>query len=63
MRKFSVFVSAFGIVMIILSVMTLAYSRKGEDGYVLSLINIGIGILLSVSGMIVYVKNKNKEKE
>ena len=63
MRKFSVFVSAFGIVMIILSVMTLAYSRKGEDGYVLSLINIGIGILLSVSGMIVYVKNKNKETE
>lgn len=63
MRKFSVFVSAFGIVMIILSVLTLAYSRKGEDGYVLSLINIGIGILLSVSGMIVYVKNKNKEKE
>ena len=49
--------------MIILSVLTLAYSRKGEDGYVLSLINIGIGILLSVSGMIVYVKNKNKEKE
>ena len=63
MRKFSVFVSAFGIVMIILSVLTLAYSRKGEDGYVLSLINIGIGILLSVSGMIVYVKTKNKEKE
>ena len=63
MRKFSVFVSAFGIVMIILSVMTLAYSSRGEDGHVLSVINIGIGILLSVSGVIVYVKTKNKEKE
>lgn len=49
--------------MIILSVMTLAYSSRGEDGYILSIINIGIGILLSVSGMIVYVKTKNKEKE
>ena len=63
MRKFSVFVAAFGIVMIALSVMTLAYSSRGEDGYILSIINIGIGILLSVSGMIVYVKTKNKEKE
>ena len=49
--------------MIILSVMTLAYSSRGEDGHVLSVINIGIGILLSLSGMIVYVKTKNKEKE
>lgn len=63
MRKFSVFVAAFGIVMIALSAMTLAYSNRGEDGYILSIINIGIGILLSVSGMIVYVKTKNKEKE
>ena len=63
MRKFSVFVAAFGIVMIALSVMTLAYSSREEDGYILSIINIGIGILLSVSGMIVYVKTKNKEKE
>ena len=63
MRKFSVFVAAFGIVMIALSVMTLAYSSREEDGHVLSVINIGIGILLSVSGMIVYVKTKNKEKE
>ena len=63
MRKFSVFVAAFGIVMIALSVMTLAYNSRGEDGYILSIINIGIGILLSVSGMIVYVKTKNKEKE
>ena len=48
--RFASFVAAFGLVMLVLSAFTLTANPEGSQGRILSVINIVIGLILTISG-------------
>lgn len=58
MRKFSILMASFGIVMTLLSVLTFSVAENESAERFISLLNIGIGVLLIVFGLLYFVKHK-----
>lgn len=58
MRKFSILMASSGIVMTLLSVLTFSVAENESAERFISLLNIGIGVLLIVFGLLYFVKHK-----
>ncbi len=59
--RFASFVAAFGLVMLVLSAFTLTANPEGSQGRILSVINIVIGLILTISGAAWHCINKRRK--